>query len=159
MKAFALPSYADGAVRINLAGRESRGVVPREQYDQFCAEVAEIIFGLKDARTGRPVVKDVLRARSAATADDPELPEADLIVIWENEPVTDVVEHAALGRIGPVPYLRTGAHRPYGFLNIVGPGIAPGSSLPRGHALDITPTILSLMGAKIPDYLDGKSLV
>jgi predicted AlkP superfamily phosphohydrolase/phosphomutase len=159
MKAFALPSYADGAVRINLEGRESHGLVAREQYDQFCEKLAKLISNLRDARTGRPMVKEVLRVRTAATADDAQLPEADLIVIWENEPVADVVECPGLGRIGPVPYLRTGAHRPYGFLNIVGPGIPQGSRLPRGHALDITPTILSLMGTKIPPYMDGKALI
>jgi predicted AlkP superfamily phosphohydrolase/phosphomutase len=159
MKAFALPSYADGAVRINLAGRESQGLIPGEQYDQFCEEVASLISGLRDARTGKPVVKEVVRVRSLGSADDAKLPEADLIVIWENEPVTDAVESPVVGRIGPVPYLRTGAHRPHGFINVAGPGIGAGSSLPRGHALDITPTILSLMGRAIPDYLDGKPLV
>jgi predicted AlkP superfamily phosphohydrolase/phosphomutase len=70
-----------------------------------------------------------------------------------------VVDHPLLGRIGPFPFQRAGSHRPLGFMLAAGPGV-PGESEPqRGHALDIAPTILSLMGARIPQRLEGKALI
>ncbi|NEQ09767.1 MAG: nucleotide pyrophosphatase, partial [Moorea sp. SIO4E2] len=77
---------------------------------------------------------------------------------WHECP-TDVVDSPDVGRIGPITYNRPGGHRARGFLMASGPGITPGSSLPEAHPVDIAPTILTLMGAPIPDYFDGKSLV
>lgn len=157
MRAFALPAFADGAIRINLQGREREGIVATSEYDALCDQLTRILYGLKDARTGEPVVKEVVRTRHA-TKNDANLPDADLIVLWRENP-TDVIDSPELGRIGPVPYYRTGGHRSNGFLMAKGPGIAPGSTLPEGQAVDLGPTILELMGAPIPNYVDGKPLL
>jgi arylsulfatase A-like enzyme len=39
-----------------------------------------------------------------------------------------------------------------------GPGVQTGERLPEAHALDIPPTILTLLGAAIPPHFDGRSL-
>lgn len=161
MKAFALPAFAEGLIRINLKGREGRGIVDPSEYDAVCDELTQMLYRLKDGRTGQPLVKKVVRTRQYATEDqdDPKLPPADLVVFWQDE-ATDVVDSPDLGRVGPIPYFRTGGHRPRGFAAIKGPGIDPGSSLPEGaEAVDLPPTILNLMDAPIPDYLDGKPLL
>lgn len=159
MKAFALPSFSEGYVRINLQGREPQGIVKDSEYDALCDELSQVIYRLKDGRTGKPMVKEVIRTRQAATNRDPKLPDADLVVIWQESYATDVVDSPDLGRIGPVPYLRTGSHRARGFFIAQGPSITPGSSLPVGHALDLAPTILNLMGAPIPQHLEGKPIL
>lgn len=158
MKAFAIPSFSEGYVRINLKGREPEGIVAPEDYDQLCEELTTEFYQLKNARTGRPVVKKVIRTRQSAEERDPKLPEADLILIWDDEPA-DVVDSPKYGRIGPVPYRRTGSHRARGFITMRGPGILPGSRLPDGHGVDLAPTLLELMGAPIPDYCDGRPLL
>ena len=157
MKAFALPSFSEGYIRINLKGREPNGIVSPEEYDSLCAELTEQLYQLSNARTGESVVKKVVRTRESCTEDNPKLPDADLVVVWAEQPA-DVVDHPQYGRIGPVPYRRTGSHRPNGFITVKGPGIAPGSTLPEGHGVDLAPTILNLMGAAIPEYMDGKPL-
>ena len=73
--------------------------------------------------------------------------------------MTDVVDSPDLGRIGPLTHCRAGGHKSQGFLMAKGEGIAAGSNLPAGEAVDLAPTILELMGAPIPDYFDGQSLV
>lgn len=159
MKAFALPSYSEGYIRINLQGRESEGIVAPSEYDALCNELSQHLYELKDGRTGKPMVREIIRTRQCATDRDPKLPDADLVVIWQEEHATDVVDSPNFGRIGPVPHHRTGSHRAKGFFLAQGPGIAPGSSLPVGHALDLAPTILELMGAPIPEYCEGKALL
>lgn len=159
MKAFALPSYSEGYIRVNLKGREPQGIVDRAEYHALCDELTELLYNLKDGRTGKPMVSNIIRTRQDPTDNNPKLPDADLVIIWQEENPTDVVDSPELGRIGPVPFNRTGSHRARGFFLAQGPGIAPGSSLPVGHALDLAPTVLELMGANIPEYCQGKPMV
>jgi predicted AlkP superfamily phosphohydrolase/phosphomutase len=159
MKAFALPSFSEGYIRINLKGREPQGIVDPSEYDAVCDEITEQLHKLKDSRTGEPMVQKVVRTRSNATDSDPRRPDADLVVIWQDKCASDTVESPEIGRIGPVPFNRTGSHRSDGFLTLAGPNIEPGSVLPSGHSLDLAPTLLALLEAPIPDYFEGKPLV
>ncbi|MBD2567395.1 alkaline phosphatase family protein [Anabaena lutea] len=158
MRAFALPSFAHGHIRINLQGREGNGIVSPSEYEALCDELTQVLYRLKDGRTGEPLVKQVVRTRKSATENNPKLPDSDLLVLW-HERMTDVVDSPDVGRIGPLTYFRAGSHWNRGFLMAKGPGITPGSNLPDGESVDLAPTILELMGAPIPDYFDGKSLL
>lgn len=158
MQAFAIPSFSEGYVRVNVRGREPQGIVHPDQYSTVCDEITEQLQRLTNARTGQPLVKKVIRTRQSASDRHPTHPDADLVVVWSETPA-DVVDHPTLGRIGPVPYRRTGSHRERGFLMVKGPGIEAGSTLPEGHGVDLAPTILTLMGAPLPDYFDGKPIL
>lgn len=157
MRAFALPSFSEGCVRINLAGREESGVVAPEDYDAVCDEVTEAILALRNARTGAPVASRVIRTRASATDDDPKLPDADLVVSW-NPDTVDVVDTGGHGRIGPVPFGRTGSHVSRGFLLACGPGIDAGTRYPVGDIKDVAPTLLDLMGVDPQARVPGTSL-
>jgi predicted AlkP superfamily phosphohydrolase/phosphomutase len=158
MRAFAIPSFSEGYIRINLAGREPEGMVQPEDYDALCEELTTQLHRLVNPRNGKPVVKEVVRTRTSAQERDPKLPEADLVVIWAEEPA-DVIEHPRLGRIGPVPYRRSGSHRARGFWIARGPGIDAGTVFQPGHAVDLPATLLALMHAPLPPYMDGKPLL
>ncbi len=159
MKAFALPTYSEGRIRINLQGREPQGIVTPSEYTAVCDEIEQFLSRLKDGRTGKLMVKDVIRTRHSALDQNPKLPPADLIVCWQEDDPTDVIDSPDFGRIGPVPHHRTGSHLQDGFLMIKGANVEFGDRLPDVHNLDLAPTILELMGAKVPTYFDGKSLV
>ena len=160
MRAFALPSFSEGYVRLNVRGREAGGIVDAADYDAVCEEITLELHRLTDARTGKPAVKRVVRTRKgphgpAAEGEQPS--DADLIVIWEGVPI-DVADHPKAGRIGPVPFKRSGSHVHRGFLMAAGPGVPSGEQLPEAHALSIPPTILTLIGADIPAHFDGAPL-
>jgi predicted AlkP superfamily phosphohydrolase/phosphomutase len=159
MKAFALPSFSEGYVRINVKGREPQGIVDPSEYDTVCEEISQKLYALKDARTGVPMVKNIIRTRKSALDLDPKLPDGDLILVWQEEYASDVVDSPEFGRIGPLPHFRAGSHRTEGFLIASGPGIEANTSLPGADALDLTPTILKLMNAPIPEYFEGKPLL
>lgn len=146
MRAFALPNFADGHVRINLEGREAGGTVPRSSYATACDEVIQLLRDCRDARTGTPVVEDVIWMRR----DDPfdaDGPDADLLIAWRGAP--DAVEHPELGVIGPFPALRTGFHSANGFMVASGPGIE-GRDLGVRPAQDVTATLLDLLDVHRP---------
>lgn len=158
MKAFALPSFAEGYIRINLKGREPQGLVAPSEYHTLCDEICEKLNQLRDPRHNVPMVSEIVRTRQNPLDDNPKLPDADLIVVWQEEYATDVMDSPEYGRIGPLPFYRAGSHREQGFILASGEDIKPNSHLSQGHVLDLGPTILSLMGADIPDYLQGQPL-
>jgi predicted AlkP superfamily phosphohydrolase/phosphomutase len=158
MKAFALPTFSEGYVRLNVRGREAAGIVDSDQYDEVCDEICAVLSRVTNARTGEPLVDRIVRTRGGAHDRRPTRPDPDLIVLWRSRPA-DVVDSPTLGRIGPLPFNRSGSHVHRGFLLAAGAGIPRSARLPDGRALDITPTILELMGAAIPDSFDGVPLV
>ena len=101
-------------------------------------------------------MEKVIRWRSSAEDRDPKLPDPDMVVLWGSEPA-DVVD-TPLGRIGPMPFRRTGSHVARGFLLASGPDFPAGLLSADARSIDIAPTILSLMDVPIPSYMDGKPL-
>ena len=155
MRAFALPTFSDAHVRINLAGRERDGVVPVDDYERACDEVEAAVRACTDPRTGRPAVADVLRVR-ADDPMDPHGPDGDLVVLWSG--AIDAIEHPEAGLVGPFPFNRTGEHSSNGFAFFSGPGIQP-ADLGTRSAYDLTPTLVSLLGRTPAADLAGTSIL
>jgi len=163
MKAFALPSVADGYIRINVKGREAHGLVDPADYQAVCDEIGRRLGELVDARTGRPILDRVIPVRTDPFAADSRQLPADLIVLWQEEMPTDVVESPLVGRIGPVPYFRPGGHQKQGthienFFMIRAPDCSSGRGFPAGRLEDIPATILARMGIEPPAHFDGQPL-
>ncbi len=156
MKAFALPTFSEGYVRVNLRGREAHGIVEPADHERVCDEVTAMLAAVTNARSGEPIVERIVRTRRDPLDPNPRLPDPDLIVLWRNAPA-DVVDSPTLGRIGPLPFNRSGSHVHRGFLLASGPRVARAQPS-EGQALDIAPTILSLMGAPLPAHFDGRPL-
>ncbi len=157
MKFFALPSFSQGTVRVNLRGRESAGLVSPAEYRGLLDDLSEKLLALRDPRTGDAVVKEVWQTREEPLDANPHLPAGDLLVDFHPRAV-DVVESEAVDRIGPFRFYRTGGHLPHGFCLLSGAGIPAGARLPVGGLLDIGPTAWRLLGLTPPAYMQGQSL-
>jgi predicted AlkP superfamily phosphohydrolase/phosphomutase len=153
MPYFALPSFSDGHVRLNVRGRERTGVVEPAEYARTCDTIERELRRGADARTGEPLVDEVIRMR-----DDPsdEGPGADLVVTWRMP--SDAIRHPTAGFVGPFPFPRSGSHTPDGFAVWAGSGVRPGD-LGTHRALDLPSTILGLLGRRPLVPLEGRSLV
>jgi predicted AlkP superfamily phosphohydrolase/phosphomutase len=154
MDAFALPSFYDGRVRINLRGRERLGRVALRDYAARCDEIAELVGACRDPRTGEPVVEAVERLRGDPLAAGET--QADLYFTWRGSALA--FEHPRLGIIGPAPYRRTGGHtggRGVGWFAL--PDASPGDYGLRS-AFDVVPTLLELCGVAA-DGISGQSLL
>jgi predicted AlkP superfamily phosphohydrolase/phosphomutase len=155
MDAFALPSFYDGRIRINLVGRERKGRVALRDYAARCDELTRLLEVCRDPRTGEPVVAQVERP----VQDDPLAAaptQADLVVLWRGAPLA--FAHPQLGVIGPAPYRRTGGHtggRGIGYL--AAEEIVPGDYGVRS-SFDVVPTLLELCGVEARG-LSGESLL
>jgi predicted AlkP superfamily phosphohydrolase/phosphomutase len=154
MSAFALPAYYDGRVRINLQGREARGLVPPDQYESRCKAVIDLLRGCRNLLSGEEVVEEIHWPKQNPAAVGPT--EADLYVIWKSAPLGFATP--GLGDIGPVPYRRTGGHTgARGFLCMAGDGIAARSAGVIS-SFDVVPTLIDLLGERRPAGVSGKSV-
>lgn len=156
MRFFALPSFYDGRIRINLAERESQGKISPSDYPAVCDEIESVVRACRDYVTGEPIVDFVERCGGT----DPRKlgpSDADLIVVWRGAALG--VDHPTLGRIGPIPCRRTGGHTgPYGMAYINGQGVSPGDFGVRS-SFDVVPTLCRLLGERVPADMTGKSLL
>jgi predicted AlkP superfamily phosphohydrolase/phosphomutase len=154
MQAFALPAYYDGRVRINLQGREAKGIVSRGEYKHFCEQTTRLLHDCRNLLTGRKAVAKVHQPK--LDPFDIGDTEADLYVIWHEAPAG--FSTSEFGTIGPIPYRRTGGHTgSYGFMYVSGSGIAPynGGIV---SSFDVVPTIIDLLGERRPADISGRSL-
>lgn len=156
MKAFAMPGYFDGRIRINLVGREQQGIVTLEEYPALVDELIGEIYKIRDLKTGEKVVKHV----SCPGEGDPltlAATQGDIKIIWEGSPIA--FKHPSVGTVGPAPMRRMGGHSGgLGALYISGSTVSSGNYGVRS-SYDVAPTVIALAGdAPLPE-IDGQSVL
>ena len=156
MRAFAVHSFYDGRIRVNLRGREGRGLVAPSERAGVLDEIEGLLADCLDPFSGRPVMSSFERCRPGAGLDLTAT-EVDAVVTWTG--TCSAFEHPTLGRIGPVPYRRSGGHsRVEGMAWVVAEGIPPGD---RGwrSSFDVAPTLIDLLGMDPLPLTSGTSLL
>lgn len=155
MRAFALPSFYDGRIRVNLKGREAQGLVEPGEYRAFCDELSAYLHACVDPVSGKPAVENVeIYAGDPLHAAESE---PDLVVTWSMAPPLGL-SHPDAGVIGPLPYRRTGGHTGgHGFAFLHGQGIAAGDFGLRS-AFDVVPTVVELLETEPPRRISGAPL-
>lgn len=156
MPAFALPSFYDGRIRINVSGRESGGLIPVSEYEARCDEIEALLVACRDPATGDKVVNRVERigGRDPLTLGPTE---SDMVVVWQG--TFCALDHPTLGRIGPVPFRRPGGHTgPFGMAYVSNAGLEAGDRGVRS-SFDVVPTLIELLREPLPDGLSGASLL
>lgn len=163
---FALPLDLNGYVRINLRGREAKGIVePGAELDELVAELEEGLMSLRDLRDGRPIVAGVDRVEDLVGRNAPRrdvLP--DLIARWTDTysggcpGVSSRYGEARWDPLAPLPSGRSGNHVQGGWLMAAGPDVPRGTLPVPVDTVDLAPTILAWMGARIPTRMEGSPL-
>jgi hypothetical protein len=152
---FTVPNNTvSSAVRLNLRGREPRGVVDPAARDQVCTSLALHLAELVDLDTGRPVVTAVVRAEDLYGSDvDDRFP--DLLVEWRHDTPVEQVWSPRVGALDvPYGHWRTGDHRGGGLLAVRAAGLAPGRRAGAVGLERVAPTLAGLLGLTLPD-VDG----
>ncbi len=147
-----------GGIRVNLVGREPRGRVrPGPELEELIAYLRAELCALTDPDSGRPIVRDVLRTDELYEGGARDaLP--DLLVDWHRDAPISGARSSTIGTVrGDYEGLRTGDHRPSGWVFARGPGIAPGPLGDRVRVIDLAPTIAAWLGVELPD-VDGRPI-
>jgi predicted AlkP superfamily phosphohydrolase/phosphomutase len=157
-KAYARTSHT-GQVVINLKGREPLGTVaPGEEYYHVRDEIVEKLKNLRDPQTGKTINGQVYTKEDSYNGDysfnAPDityLPQADryqagnVLGFGSNRAFIDFTGIFA-------------SHSMDGIFMAHGPNIRSGKEIRGATIMDLAPTILYLMGLKVPDDMDGKVL-
>jgi predicted AlkP superfamily phosphohydrolase/phosphomutase len=155
--AFRLPLYAPAeGVVVNLAGRQSRGVVqPGAEYESVRDDVIAALVELREPNTGMPVVQWARRReevfRGPYTEEAPDVV-ALLVPQFKGtaglDPTFEAVPQSILEHY-------SGVHAMEGIFAVAGPGVRPDASLGTRAIEDVAPTLLALLDVPIPADVDG----
>ncbi len=161
---------AVGGIRLNLVGREPHGVLqPGTEAEAFTEWLIAAFLDVVNADTGRPLIRRVLRTASHYSGELLHvLP--DLLVEWDDERPTGntalaggaaATVRASSPLIGTIEraneYVRTGEHRPGGWLVAAGPDIAVGRLAEPARLIDLAPTFTAMLGVTLDDC-DGQPI-
>ena len=140
----------DGAIRLNLVGREPHGLVePGAEADETCRLLEQRLLELVNIDTGEPAVSRVTRADDVYERRELDaLP--DIFVEWNRSAPVDRVWSPAVGVvIGPYEHWRTGDHNHRGTLITHGLSVAPGKRHRTLGMDDVGATIAAATGTPV----------
>jgi len=149
-----------GQIYLNVQGREPLGTVaPGVEYETLRDEIIERLRELRDAETGEAVVEEIYRREEIYHG--PALAQAADILFLPTR-----LEYFGFGEyeFGSNRVIETlkqgisGTHRMNGVLLLHGKPVRPGMQLRGASLCDLAPTILHLMGERIPSDMDGRVL-
>jgi len=152
---YAIPPWKDGALRVNLKGREPEGIVDPKDYDRVVDDVKKMVMELTDPETGEKLFEAAYRRDELYTGPYVE-DAADIVVVARD------ISHMLSPDAGDGPILETpddptpAPHRMHGIMLMHGPDIKRGKKLEGLNITDIAPTSLYLLGKAVPEYMDGK---
>jgi predicted AlkP superfamily phosphohydrolase/phosphomutase len=163
-RAFPLRADLQGYIRMNMQGREPKGIVPPGGvYDELCVRISTGLKSFLDSSNGRAVIEEVCRPDEVFGIGPRRDRLPDLIIRWQDTPAGEHsrIESEHYGWIqrktSYVPNGRSGNHRPEGFFIACGRGIPAGAQLQeKAHIVDLAPTILRYLGTQTSLPLCGK---
>jgi predicted AlkP superfamily phosphohydrolase/phosphomutase len=163
---FVLPSDVSGFLRLNLQGREARGIVPPGEEARAIEDMLIGVFSRIEDLEGRPIVAAIERVNDLVSATDRfrrYLP--DLLLNWNPIKMSATsglrlngreIARWAFGR--PFASGRSGNHATEGWFAAIGPGLSRHTD-PVLHDIDaIVPSAYQWLGLEPPRRFVGKSL-
>jgi predicted AlkP superfamily phosphohydrolase/phosphomutase len=153
-KAYAKMGY--GQIFLNLKGREPGGIVESSEAAQLRIEIGEKLKHLRDHDTGEFIgdgvfLKDELYQGTHAE----DAPDITFLPLEKGYLASGGF---ASNKVITKNLLLKGVHRMKGILMAQGQEICQGEKIMNARIIDLAPTILYLMGSKIPEDMDGKVL-
>lgn len=148
-----------GTIFINLKNREPHGIVEPAEYDTLCAEISMKLENIVDKKTGQKIIKKVHRKEDlfsgAYMKDGP-----DLYIEFNDGIGVHIKKDARFCGTDGITDAKawTGDHDENGIFIASGPQFKKGSTIENASVMDITPTILYIMGVPISKDIDGKIL-
>ncbi len=157
-KAYAMGNM--GFINVNLKGREPQGTIePGREYEEVLDEISARLSLLKDPQTGTPLVSRILRSKDISwgpwVSNGP-----DLFLVMEEYAYYPRGDYVFVSnRVIDELWLVSGSHRDRGIFLSWGQGIRKGHRIEGANIMDVAPTLLGVLGSRIPADMDGKCLL
>lgn len=157
---FDMSSMFTAFLRVNLKGREPRGVVMAgEEYDKLLEKVVGDLRALRDKKSGEPLIDQIVKTKGTFSDAEPiRLP--DIVATFHDLPyfVREAVHPKRSITQEPNLFFRDSTHDDQGLLIAAGENIENREKLPNVSPSDFAPTFLTLLDFPIPEYMCGKPL-
>ncbi len=150
--------WSEGKLYINLKGREPKGIVGKERYEEIREELIKYLVELNDE--GRKVIKAVYKKEEIYSGEALE-DAPDLIIVPEDGyyiPGIDM-ERIIEGTFFDNNPRKTGIHRPYGVFLAYMKDNKIKTNRKTIKIVDVFPTVLAFFGFKTPKQCDGKQIL
>jgi predicted AlkP superfamily phosphohydrolase/phosphomutase len=150
-----------GGIYLNIAGREAKGIVPREEAARIKREIITKLKQLRDPELPNSPISDVYD-RDLAYKGPYVIDAPDLVVGFA--PGYRVAWETVTGGFGD--HVVSENTRPWSGDHNMNPPEVPGMffcnrpiDVENPHITDIAPTVLDLFAVPIPAHMDGKSMM
>lgn len=156
-KAYFSSGIGEGIV-INLKGRQPKGIVTKEEYEDIRNTIVNAINALKDPDTGASISERVYKREELFSGDFVKDAPDIVIKLKEGYGTNDSTAATDILKSIDPSEQNCSDHTRNGILIIHGKEIKKGFLLKSASILDIAPTILRLMQFSIPSDFDGRVL-
>lgn len=148
---------ATGGVRLNLKGREAKGIVESGEARGLLEELREAILKVKNVETGEMIASDCVITNDFYKGRyEHYLP--DMLVTWNRSAPIRIVESPQIGTVHQdYGDFRTGDHTPFGLFMAAGPAIHPGQVDKDVQAADFFSSLVAVIGGA-HKQTDGKPI-
>lgn len=149
-----------GQIYLNLKGREAQGIVDPSEYDSLLAEMGEKMKNIPD-ENGKPLKTEIFKRDDIHQG--PLAKYGPDLFIFFDECRWNISELVGYGE-GDIYSFDTplgpddGGHGFYGYFCTAGPGVPAEGEVKGVTLLDVAPTVLTAMGEKVPEDMEGNSL-
>ncbi len=155
-KAYAQGNF--GQIFLNVKGRQPQGAVDPSEVRPLLDQLKSALLQIPHPKTGEPLVERVYESSDLYEGPLSHLA-PDLTVVLKDWAYRTIGLHDfTTNRLVSPAFGPTGDHRLEGVLIASGQSIQPGAIPETANLLDITPTVLQLLGIAIPSDLDGQVL-
>ncbi|MDX1778474.1 MAG: alkaline phosphatase family protein, partial [Thermodesulfobacteriota bacterium] len=148
-----------GQIYVNLKGRDPEGIVNRgEEYINLTEEICKRYKEFLNELTGGRSKAEVHTKEEIYSGDYyDEMPDITVLSNRDGFQAGSFVDFGSNRTVSDVTLL-TGNHDMHGIFIAKGEPIKQGDITHRAALMDLTPTILHLLGCKVPKDMDGKVL-
>ena len=147
---------SESGIFCNLKGREKFGIVsPGKEYEELRDEIIKKLRTLKDPETGQTVFKNVYKREDLYQGAYVKYA-PDIIIETGDHPYQEGDSLLCPRLFEPLTKVSlSGKHHPDGILMVSGKGVRKNHRLTDIHIRDVAPTVLYMMGEKVPVDMDG----
>jgi predicted AlkP superfamily phosphohydrolase/phosphomutase len=149
-------------IRINLKGREAKGIVEAAEYEKLRDELVERLELLKHPETGEKLIEKVYKKEELyhgdylTSAPDLVFQPKDFCHQIKGGPFPKGYYGQVVSRKHHREFFVNGVHRLNGVFIAAGPGIKKDYASTPLDIIDLFPTIVYSLGMEIPESVDGK---
>ena len=146
-------------VEINLQGREGKGCVAPDDYDNLCRRLLAELREITDPSTGQKVVREAYHRKELFEGPNLERIPDLLLVLDTDVMVRTEMNRDEWGETSVSEYRDlSGDHSMEGIMVAQGPSLASNPFLQSATIMDVAPTLLYAMKQAVPEEMDGRAL-